>query len=100
MTRCWSQVDLLINVDVIYELCLHLKSDRTLDLLIEYDSEARFNYQHSEIKVPETLLTKKDMSAAYVSASILTNTIQSYQQDHKDRRTEQKSAFIQTAELN
>ncbi len=41
------------NLDIIYEVCINLKSERTdLEALVHYQSESIFHYEHSEIKVP------------------------------------------------
>jgi len=36
----------VVYADVIYEICITLKTERALELVIEYEAESSFNYDH------------------------------------------------------
>ena len=67
-------------------MCLTFKSERDIELLVQYESESVFVNDHAEVKVPASLLTKEDMKSAYLSAAYLANKINEYQSEHRDRQ--------------
>lgn len=59
-------------LDVIYEVCFRVESDRDFGrVIIQYTAENFFNVDHKEIKVPDNLLKSGDFKMSYQNAQKL-----------------------------
>lgn len=77
-----------------------LKSDRAIEVQVDYESESRYDYDHEKVVVPESLLTKGDMKEAFLSAAYISDIIKEYDEVQKERDGVMEDDFKQTNHIN
>ncbi len=79
---------------------MNLKSDRAIEVQVDYESESRYDYDHEKVVVPASLLTKGDMKEAFLSAAYISDIIKEYDEVQKERDGVMEDDFKQTNHIN
>lgn len=79
----------MVDIDIIYEVCVIYRTSKDTDIIVEYEAENRYEDAESSSSgsYPENLLKKEDFKQAFLAASHIAKTVEEYTLEHKSRES-------------